>query len=243
MKIIILDVKGHKNLYSYIYIYNFKILIRKKDGYINISKFIKNYSINNVNFKDWCHISYNKKYIENLKNILNYNNISDIINPYKKKLPNIIKGTYVHPYILCEVGDWILNDFKSTFLLWIYNWKIFSKENNIIHYNKLNDINTSIKLFKDKKIQIKLYKIYKKIKQNPKINILTKYGYIDLITDKYIIEIMKYDKFKISLSNILCYGYLYPNKHKIVYLYNHNKNNIDEIIEICNLYDIEVIIR
>lgn len=126
--IIFEDVKDFED-YAFSRLGDFKILIRKSDGFINISKFLKTYRTGKrQDFYEWKIIDSNSEYVNYLAKMLpsplgddstiksasfdptskaSQEEIDRIINPYDKTLPNKIKGTYVHVNIAYAVAMWI----------------------------------------------------------------------------------------------------------------------------------------
>jgi hypothetical protein len=74
---------------------------------------------------------------------------------------------------------------------------------------------------------------------NGKLEIKTKVGAIDILSDTEIIEVKEYSYWKAALGQILTYSNYYPYKVKRIHLFNiPDKNIINEISKIYSKYDV-----
>lgn len=67
-----------------------------------------------------------------------------------------------------------------------------------------------------------------------KIEVGSRYGKIDILTDEAIIEVKRYKSWKHALGQILIYSIDYPNHKKMLYLYGTSKPRKSAWELICN---------
>jgi len=120
--------------------------------------------------------------------------------------------------------------------IWIEEWKLFSAENEIRYYEAISNIkpNNNLLREREKEIQSVLHR-----KFGGKIEVQVRNGFVDLLTDKYLIEIKHYKKWMTAVGQLSAYSIDYPHKKKMMYLFNVPKNyNINNILEVCEKDDI-----
>ena len=107
--IIIEDVPGFEESFAMSYMGNFKIMIRKADGFINISQFLAKYGNKKRRINDWLTLKSSGEYVKYLQNLKGPTGIPvpPPISPYNPKLDNIIRGTYVTVDIAYAVAMWV----------------------------------------------------------------------------------------------------------------------------------------
>ena len=74
------------------------------------------------------------------------------------------------------------------------------------------------------------------------VEVGSRYGKIDLLTEDSIIEVKRYKSWKHALGQVLVYGIDYPNHKKVLYLYGVSKprkSNWDLICNTCILFDVK----
>ena len=113
--------------------------------------------------------------------------------------------------------------------LWIEEWKKYSVSNELTYWKEMAHLSPIRNSTREKEIQDKLCTKY-----DGETEIETEFGNIDLLTNKYIIEIKTYDNWKCAIGQILVYGSKYPNKTKMIYLFDvPEKNKIKAIKKFC----------
>ncbi len=213
---------------------NFHVVIMKKNGYMNATKLCDNISnkYKNKKFKHWNENKNSKELIEELSNFLKLPKNELII--LKKGGTNTeIRGSYAHPVLITHIAYWISPKFAVRIGFCMEEWKKFCEQNELDYYNMLNMAKPLNNNNKEKIIQHELREKYKGV-----IEIKTKSGYIDLLTDKYLVEIKDYRNWKSAIGQLLVYSVYYPKKIKCMYLFNVESNDINEIKTICFKYDI-----
>ena len=66
------------------------------------------------------------------------------------------------------------------------------------------------------------------------VEVGSRYGKIDILTDSEIIEVKRYKTWKHALGQVLVYGIDYPNHKKVLYLYGTTKPRKSSWELICN---------
>ena len=147
-----------------------------------------------------------------------------------------IRGTYMHPVLVTHIAYWCDPGFAIKIGIWIEEWKKYSPENELRYWKAVSDIKPNKTSDIEKQIQHKLHK-----KLGGEIEVYTTFGRIDLLTDDAIIEIKKYDDWKCAIGQIDVYSTVYPDKQKMIYLFDVPENNIlDDIKTICHNMNIKV---
>ena len=206
---------------------NINNYIRKEDGYLNATKLCQ---IGGKRIDNFISSKKTLQFIDQLCIELNIQNDKLIyLYQYGKS-----RNTYYHPLLGTYLAFWISSNFAVKVSLWIEEWKTINNNkdiyNNEISILKSDEDNT---YQKEKEIQLKLQN-----ELGGEIEVKTKTGFIDLLTETEIIEIKSGKNWKHALGQILAYSIYYPKHKKIIYLFDI-KN--DEIInKVCEKYDINV---
>lgn len=78
---------------------DFKVLIRKKDGYINVSRLCRD---GKKEFKNWNANENSKKLVEEVEALAGFQASESILD-----VPNDLRGTYAHPLLVPHIASWI----------------------------------------------------------------------------------------------------------------------------------------
>ncbi|AVL93391.1 putative KilA-n domain-containing protein [Megavirus vitis] len=212
-------------------------VIMNLDGYINVTKLCSEAKTKNgkqKEFRQWKKTSEAKELMDEIsrvtsipKNKLLYTELSS--------RENITRGSYAHAILVTHIACWMSPKFFVKVSLWIEEWKKYSAKNNFKYYKELCNLEPSLSSVREKEIQLYLQKKYK-----GQIEVKTKSGKIDLLTDKYLIEIKDYDNWKHAIGQLMVYSTYHVNKIKCMYLFNVGNNDTEEIKDICKIYDIIV---
>ncbi|ANB50970.1 putative KilA-N domain-containing protein [Powai lake megavirus] len=208
-----------------------EVVMMRENGYVNATNLCKKCG---KDYKNWKRNDNSKELVGML--------IKDINLPKHKLIISIkggfntkIRGTYVHPIILTNIATWISPSFSIKISIWIEEWKNFCRNNERKYYylNMKPYSNNN----KEKIIQLEIQK-----KLGGDIEVPTKYGYIDLVTNDKIIEIKTYDNWKYALGQILSYGDLYEDKKKYIYLFDIPLNtNTGDIKTLFKKYNVSLV--
>ena len=217
---------------------DFKVIMMTDNGYINSTKLCSDAETKNgtqKEFRFWRKTANSNELIEEISSAtaIPKDKLLISVTTSSKNL-TIIRGTYVHPLLITSIAHWMSPRFGVKMAIWIEEWKKYSKSNELLYWKEISQLIPSNNLQKEKQVQSKLQDKYK-----GEIEIETEFGNIDLLTDKYIIEIKTYDNWKCAIGQILVYSLKYPNKIKMIYLFDvPNKHKINAIKKICKNYSI-----
>ena len=220
---------------------DFNVIIMKKNGYINATKLCSNAETKNGTRKEfyrWLENNNSKILIKEISTFLeiSQDKLLITITGGSKKL-TIIRGTYIHPLLITHIAYWISPKFAINVSLWIDEWKKYSNENLIKYYDTLSKLDTYERLEKEKEIQLFLQE-----KLGGNIEVDTKIGRIDLLTNDSLIEIKTYKDWKCALGQLLAYSIFYPQKKLYMYLFDVKNNDTKLINKICNKNNINLMI-
>ena len=218
---------------------NFKVIIMKKNGYINATKFCGEAITKNGNKKELKHWKTNtdsKVIMDEISKEVGipYEQLSITVTGGKL---TIIRGTYVHPMLITPIANWISPKFAIKLGIWIEEWKNYSEENYFEYYEELANLEASGNSCKEFTIKNILKKKYKGETEVP-----TEMGYIDLLTDDLLIEIKCYDNWKCALGQLIAYSIEYPSKKKCMYLFDVGDKKTNHIKKVCGLNNIKLMI-
>lgn len=216
--------------YSYGKYGDFCVIIMHKNGYINITKLCNDAG---KHFSHWKENKSSMDLIFELSKSLHISEDALLIVPHTS---NELRGTYVHPKLIIHIASWCGPNFAIKISEWIEEWRNYSGENEHRFYKALSNIKPPLSASKEKEIQKMLHK-----KLGGEIEVKTIAGRIDLLTNKYLIEIKNYCDWKCAIGQLIAYSRDYEDKKKIMYLFDVPKKNImNYIIETCADYDITV---
>lgn len=185
------------------------IEIRDSDNYVNITTLCK---LGGKSYKHWKETKKSKLFIDLL---------SQETGISTEKLIDYQKGrgatqkTWGHPRIALNIAQWISTDFEVNVSRWIEDWKNHSVKNQLEYKFQLLNIKSDEGENRERQIQIELQK-----KLGGEIEVETKYGYIDLLTDDSIIEIKNFKLWKQAFGQIMMYANFYPDKQKVICLFD-----------------------
>jgi hypothetical protein len=200
---------------------------RIKDGYFSSTDICKIFNKQSSNF---LHLSGTKKFVKQLSIELKIKE-DELIQVKKGGADFYNQGTWMHPLITTYFSMWVSVKFSIKVTQWVEEWKNINDDNNNKYLKEISILEPSLNDQKEKEIQNKL-----KIELNAETEIKTLAGYIDLLSDDYIIEIKEFSKWKHALGQILSYAKFYPLKVKKIYLFDYENKNTDEIDLIKQIY-------
>jgi hypothetical protein len=216
----------------------FKVIMMKKNGYINATKMCQDIAEQSGSKKEY------RKWHENKSVDELINAVSDELHiPQKElfiipKVENILRGTYVHPLIITHIAMWCSPLFAVKVSLFIEEWRKIDKLNDSKYWKALSEAKPSCNSMQERKIQLELNK-----KLNGKTEVETSCGYIDILTDTQIVEIKHISDYKHALGQILMYAEEYPLHKKVIYLFGKNDNvDVDMVKKIYAKYNIELVV-
>lgn len=216
---------------------DFQMIIMKENGYINATKICNEYKTKNDRKKEFRYWKENSATNELLKEFSKYLQIpiDDLMIVITGGKITNIRGTYVHPLLVTSIAHWISPQFAVKVSLWVEEWKAYSEENNLEYYKALSTLVTYQNNCKERKIQKKLQK-----KLGGEVEVKTKVGKIDLLTDDLLIEIKEYDNWKCALGQLIAYSIFHPEKEKCMYLFDVRDKDTKYIRKICKSQNIDL---
>lgn len=103
-------------------------------------------------------------------------------------------------------------------------------------HDKIVAFNPARGASKERKYQIKLAQ-----ELNGVMDVSTPAGNIDILTDKFVIEVKELVGWKCALGQVISYGHYYPEKTKLICLFGHvNQMFLQEIEFICRTVNVFV---
>lgn len=218
--------------YSYSKCGDFDIILKNDNKYINASYLCKKVG---KAYYSWTRNKQAMQIIRKAKKILKIKKITEFVGG---GVILEIRGTYVHPLLVTPILAWLYPDFILNISEQIEEWKKYSNENNLKYWDTLATCETYCSDDKEKQIQLKLQE-----QLGGEIEVKTRVGKIDLLTNNKIIEIKEYDNWKHALGQINAYSIEYKQHDKIIYLFDVPDDNDIEYIEmVCGKYNVDVII-
>lgn len=209
-----------------------KVILMKKNGYINATKLCQ--AVSGRRFSNWLRCTQTNELIKAASKSTKISTSKLMVMIYGGK-NTTISGTYVHPILITQIALWISPEFAIKISNWIEEWKNYSSVNNIKYFTSLSQLKLYKQSNKEYTIQCALHKKY-----GGTIEAKTEMGCIDLLTSKYLIEIKNYNDWKCALGQLFAYSMEYPNKIKCMYLFNVGDNKTSHIKKVCNKYDIKL---
>lgn len=110
--------------YAYKNMGRVRLIVMKKNGYINGSYMAKK---NGKEFFDWATTCHTISLIDYVSKTYNVENVIIRINSRK---PKCIRGSYIHPYLLVMLGSWCSNEYGILATVYITNSHIICQEEN-----------------------------------------------------------------------------------------------------------------
>lgn len=217
---------------------SFNLVINKKNNYVNATLLFRNARTKNNNKKKFSHLKETDKYNELIKLASEYLGISeDSVTYTQTNLPNNLKGTYVHPFLITHLASMISLSFSLKVSLWIEEWKTMTSENEKRYLEELEKLEISKNMNREYNIQKDLKK-----RMKAKSEVETEVGKIDLLTDNEMVEIKDYDNWKAGIGQLISYSFYYPNHSLVLCLFNVDKKRTSHIKKICQRNHIELMI-
>ena len=209
----------------------------REDGYINATKLCQE---GGKLFASWKRLYSTEKHFKELSEELNItvDNLVQITrgNPLKFK-----QGTWIHPRLGTVLAQWISPTFGLKVSKWIEQWRQVKTENESEYKESISSITPeSDKVYRERLIRDKLALEY-----SGKVEVETKFGKIDVLTENMIIEVKTAKSWKHALGQILAYSEEYKSHKKAVCLFDWDKcmYNVIDIREVYGKYGVELLIE
>ena len=229
------------NKFAYAKYGEFKVMMMKDNGYINITKLCKE---GKKEFFNWKRLESSKKFLDDFSTEVGIPT-PDLLIVINSGNTNVLtRGTYAHPDLVPHVASWISSKFAVYIMKIIKLWRSQNEQNNIDYMNNLSKCIAEEKDNKNTGIEsIVRDRLALEVKGN--IEIKTEYGIVDIVSDKEIIEVKRLFNWKHALGQILCYkedekfSHLTPRLHLFYYDFECEEYNENacKIIKICQKYE------
>ena len=210
----------------------------REDGYINATKLCQD---GGKLFGHWKYLDSTKRHIEELSKELSIS-IDKLIQIKKGgNIKNINQGSWIHPRLGCLLAQWISPTFGVKVSKWIEDWRKTSIRNDNEYKDSMLKIKPEDeKIYRERLIRDKLALLY-----NGKVEVETKFGKIDVLTDSMIIEVKTAKHWKHALGQILAYFEEYKSHKKVVCLFDWDKCmcSITDIREVYCKYGVDLLIE
>jgi hypothetical protein len=213
----------------------FRVLIRKKDGYINATKLCKDGG------KELFHYMENKtskrlidEFIQNLKI-----QRSQLIEVFKAGSRYELNGTYVHQDLIPHIASWVSPRFAVQISNILRQWRALSAENEFTYWSSLGEC--VVKYPSCSNQEEKKWQEWVASQENGQMEVSTRCGRIDVLSDLKIIEVKRAREWKHALGQLYAYSLEYPNHARVICLFDCSGDlDKDIIVSTCQTLDVEV---
>jgi hypothetical protein len=178
----------------------FKVMIMRENGYINVTKICKD---GGKEFFNWKRLDVATNFLQEVSSILRIQR-TDLLITVKggdKKL-QVVTGTYAHPDLVPHIASWVSPSFAIKVSGIINKWRALSPENEMEYWTSMGECFQS----QEKKVCIE-HSIRDRLAEQlqGKIEVETAFGRADVVTDNEVIEIKRLHNWKHALGQVLVY--------------------------------------
>ena len=208
-----------------------KTLLIREDGYINVTQLCK---AGGKRFNNWHQLEQTAKLLKAFSKHLNLD-----IDVLMESKAGKYGGTWIHPKISTHIAQWISCEFAIQVSDWIDDWRLSYDKNEQKYVKSLEDIEPDDrKLDVEQQIQLRLQE-----ELGGEIEVRTDFGYIDLLTDKELIEIKEASNWKHGVGQLLAYSVFYKDRVLRLHLFNTKDIRKDIVDFCCGVHDIIITIE
>lgn len=213
---------------------DFKVIVMKKNDYINISKLVslaKTRGGKPKLFASWKKNYDSQDIIDLVVNEVGLTEKEIIIEP---RVVNEFRGTYVHNLLVLPIITWASPSFAIKINMFLEEWRNLNQKNDQRYWTEMGkSLNEPAR---DKGKDEKYYSDLIAEEENGKREVETDCGFIDVLTDSKVIEVKQADNWKHAVGQVLMYGISYQEHEKWLYLFftdkitekDFNKKLVDE---------------
>lgn len=209
----------------------------REDGYINATKLCQE---GGKLFGYWKSLQSTKRNVNTLSEELNIP-VDKLVQIKKGNTTKFKQGTWIHPRLGTVLAQWISPTFGLKVSKWIEQWRQVKTENDCEYKESISSITPeSDKVYRERLIRDKLALEY-----SGKVEVETKFGKIDVLTENMIIEVKTAKSWKHALGQILAYSEEYPGHRKAVCLFDWDKcmYNVTDIRDVYGKYGVELFVQ
>jgi hypothetical protein len=203
-----------------------KIEIRPSDGFINATKIC---SSAGVAFKNFLVVGRIKKFLKILQEQMKFDSLDKLYVVTSGRYG----GTWAHPAVITRMAQWISEDFGVQVSVWIEQLKAANTTVN-------EEYETAIEHL----VPTKVRQIEADVRQRLAVElcgeqcVVGKFGEIDLMTDREVIEIKFVKKWTHALGQVLAHSKSMPDKTPRVHFFGAVEDYEHGLIQhIKDLYD------
>ncbi len=210
-----------------------KVLIRKKDGYVNATKLCKKGG------KEFFHWNSNEASKQMVNELLLITKLCK--NKLIEKVlggNNLIRGTYVHPFLVPHIATWISPRFGIIVSKIIQEWRELSSRNEASYWTVMGDCISNYP--SENNQEEKKWQELVAAREKGEMEVETRRGSIDVLTPTKIIEVKHASRWKHAIGQVICYRQEYMDRVAAIYLFDSESAPRDIIEEDCRAFGIEV---
>jgi hypothetical protein len=212
----------------------FRVLIRRKDGYINSTKLCKDGG------KELFHYMENKCSKELIECVVS--SIDTSRDKIIQKImigPNDLRGTYVHQDLIPHIASWVSSRFAVQISIILRQWRALSAENEFTYWSSLGEC--VVKYPSCSNQEERKWQELVASQENGQMEVITRCGRIDVLSDLKIIEVKRACEWKHDLGQLYAYSLEYPNHARIICLFDCSDDFDKEmIVSTCKTLDVAI---
>ena len=199
--------------YAWITLAGRRVIVCLKDGYPNGSRAIQEMG---REYKAWRRTSKTKRYLEEVCQFtgLELAELLRLVKGGTTDTCRTVSGTYVHPLIFTHMMQWVSPSFGLAVANWIEEWKRV-EGNTGRFWVAVGAANTYECESPEAEVQEQLAS-----QLGAQREVECRSGRIDLLTDRLLIEVKCIDDWKCGLGQLVAYGLDYPERERVLYLYD-----------------------
>jgi hypothetical protein len=211
-------------------------IVHKEDGYINATKLCK---AGGKLYGHWKSSQKTKTFLQVLSEATCLP-IDHLIR--SQEGANGARHTWCHPQVAINIAQWISVKFCVFISEVVHEWRDIHIKNDNAYINQLETIegDNNSTLFENE-IVVNL-----RNELGGELEVETRFGFIDLLTARDVIEVKKFSLWKHALGQILSYGSDFVDKRKRIHLFSvpsDYMDNFKDIVELCGTFDVFVSIE
>jgi len=214
----------------------FKVLIRRRDGYINATKLCA------LGGKELFNYNANKssqRFIDEAVLVLGIPKIELIQELNGGNIP-VIRGTYIHQDLVPHIACWISPRFAVNVSRILRQWRALSRANEETYWQTLGDCVTNYPSA-DSNQEEKKWQQFIADRENAQTEAKVKGGRVDVLSDSNVIEVKRACDWKHALGQVLVYSQSFEDRVPWICLFGV-KDDLDReyVVEVCYKLGVEV---
>ena len=179
----------------------FKVIMMRENGYINVTKLCKD---GGKEFRNWNTNKSSDLFINEVSSFLQIcrNDLLITVKGGDKKL-QMVTGTYAHPDLVPHIASWVSPLFAIKVSQIVTEWRAISPKNELEYWTSMGECFQS----QEKKVCIE-HVIRDRLADQlqGEIEVETAFGRADVVTENEVIEIKRLHNWKHALGQVLVYA-------------------------------------